>query len=306
MHFHKCELNDVTVCDPFTSPRVAFGFGASGFLLIVFVEQLVMFQHYEVFFALAIIFALWLIIWMIMGEEWSMEDILPVIWCWAPLGLFYGKHSFWKLDEEPFAYEAKIGLYVLNFVHLLMPLLHKKRCILCVSPLYILGLIEFLFPESPQEIGQFIVGIFIFVDTIYHYISSHLLQVAVRNFTRANTTFLLLTLLIVGMYPFLLEFYGVFTSLMIGMFIDNTLQLNFSTLVDPDSVVGMQLVFITGQVCVGLFFKLFQNYNHSILWSALRGLITGRVLLIYVIRDEIQSKKVVGRSKVPFEVEPYK
>jgi len=267
-------------------------------LLIIFVEQLVMYQHYEVFVVLSVIFALWLFIWFIMGEDWSMEDILPVIWCWAPLGVFYGRSSFWKLDEEPFAYEVKITLYLLNLVYILMPLLHKKRCALCMSPLYLLGLIQFLFPDSPPEIGQFMVEIIIFVDTIYHYISTHVLHVSVRHFTRVNTTFLVFSILLVGLYPFLLEFYGVFTSLMIGMFIENTLQLNFSTLVDPDSVIGMQLVFIAGQVCVGLFFKLFQHSYHSILWSALRGLITGRVLLIYVIRDEIQSKKALGHSKV--------
>jgi len=66
-------------------------------------------------------------------------------------------------------------------------------------------------------------------------------------------------------------------------------------IIDPESVVGIQIGFLLGQVGFTTFVKIF--YQDSNIWgSVLRGIIIGRIIMVYYIQDEIKNKKALGKA----------
>jgi len=270
-------------------------------VLFFYIIHLVKLGYWTLFLTVGVLLFCIYCLWFLDLIHWNFEHVYPLIWCWSPSAIFLVHSSQVLCYIQDFHFErhiiteAKIYcLHIINLFHLILPLVYAKNCNSCTFPYYVIGIFWYFFPDETITFGPWFTSCVILFDTAHHYASHHVEQFTLNYFTSLLMPFLVCYWVLSGTYSFVSELCGIVISLFLFL---HPLRTILELLIDPESVIGLQLCFILGQVCYTAIVKLY--YPESNIYGAvLRGLITGRILLMYSIQDERSRKKALGKSKL--------
>mmetsp|Transcript_29779 Transcript_29779/g.41897 ORF Transcript_29779/g.41897 Transcript_29779/m.41897 type:complete len:363 (-) Transcript_29779:57-1145(-) len=253
-----------------------------------------------------------------------VDHVFPILWCWSPTTYYYQYFMifiFSNLRYSNFVSPGPTGLYALDLVtivvihtltviNLIFPLLTKRSCGLCVFPTYLYGVAWFIqpavvndvleamtltaFPENSRlptatVLHPYVLLFVTFVDTLHHYKSHHVEEVQFprSNYTNMNGIIVLVFIFVAGFQNMISATVGFLISLILTLPPASTL---ISYAIDAESILGLQTVAILGQLIHTLMvITIWPKADHTILGALLRGIVAGRLIVMYAIREESAS-----------------